>query len=158
MARKKPLLSAQNVEKRLRFANENVSNPPEYWDVVIFSDETKIIRFYHDGPQRVWRKPLIALEKKSYCKVWKAVHNGMGRYIQQGIWCNQCNQILNEIMTKEVYLDIKKFDFIYPVNPNKFDYKYYQDNDLKHKPYLCKLWSTNIKVLILIQSKFCGFI
>ena len=44
-------------------------------------------------------------------------------------------------MTKEVYLDIfknkliasiKKFRFIdYSVNPNKFYYKYYQDNDPK---------------------------
>lgn len=56
-------------------------------------------------------------------------------------------RILDEIMTKEVYLDIlkneltasiKKFGFIDPVNPNKFNYKYYQDNDSKHKSYLCK--------------------
>ena len=60
-------------------------------------------------------------------------------------------RILDEIMTQEVrvYLDIlkneliasiKKFGFIDPVNPNKFYYKYYQDNDPKHKCYLCKSW------------------
>ena len=47
-------------------------------------------------------------------------------------------------MTKEVYLDIlknelipsiKKFDFIVPVNPNKFYYKYYEENYPKHKPH-----------------------
>ena len=27
-----------------------------------------------------------------------------------------------------------------PVNLNKVNYKYYQDNDPKHKSYLCKLW------------------
>ena len=52
-------------------------------------------------------------------------------------------------MTKEVYLDIlkndlitsiKKFGFIDPVNANIFYYKYYQDNDPKHKSYLCKSW------------------
>ena len=52
-------------------------------------------------------------------------------------------------MTKEVYLvtlknelivSIKKFGFIDPVNPNKFYCKYYQDNDPKHKSYLCKSW------------------
>ena len=57
--------------------------------------------------------------------------------------------ILDEIMTKEAYLvilkneviaSIKKFDFIGPVNPNKFNYKYYQDNDPKHKSCLCKSW------------------
>ena len=63
-------------------------------------------------------------------------------------------------MTKKVYLNIlkneliasiNKFGFIDPVNPNKFYYKYYQDNDRKHKSqdqdndpkhksYLCKSW------------------
>ena len=56
-------------------------------------------------------------------------------------------RILDEIMTKKIYLDIfkneliasiKKFGFIDPVNTNKFCYKYYQDNDPKHKSYLCK--------------------
>ena len=40
VTRKKPLLSAQNVEKSLRFSTEHVSLPPEYWDDVIFSNET----------------------------------------------------------------------------------------------------------------------
>ena len=52
-----------------------------------------------------------------------------------------------EIITKEVHFDILKneqiasiwkFDFIDPVNSNKFYYKYYQDNDSKHKSYSCK--------------------
>ena len=60
VARKKPLITAQNVEKRLRFATEHVSLPPEYCDDVIFSDETKIMLYYHDGSQKVWRKPLTA--------------------------------------------------------------------------------------------------
>ena len=63
VARKKPLLSAQNVEKI--FATEHVSLPPEYWDDFIFSDETKLMLYYHDGPQRLWRKPLTALENKN---------------------------------------------------------------------------------------------
>ena len=53
MARKKPLLLAQNVENRLHFANEHVSLPPKYWDDIIFSDETKIMLYYHERPQIV---------------------------------------------------------------------------------------------------------
>ena len=41
LARKKLLLLVQKVEKRLRFAIEYISLPPEYWNDVIFSDETK---------------------------------------------------------------------------------------------------------------------
>ena len=46
--REEPLLSAQNVEKRLRFATKHVSLDPEYWD------ETKIMLYSHDGQQSVW--------------------------------------------------------------------------------------------------------
>ena len=53
VARKIPLLSAQNVEKRLRFATEHISLLPGYWDDVIFSDGTKIMLYYHHGLQRV---------------------------------------------------------------------------------------------------------
>ena len=59
------MLSAQNVEKRLRFVTEHVSLPPENWDDVIFSDKTKIMLYYHDGSQRLWHKALIALEIKN---------------------------------------------------------------------------------------------
>ena len=50
--------------------------------------------------------------------------------------------ILNERMTKDVHLEIlkleltaakKNFGFIDSIIPNKFDYKYYQYNDLDHK-------------------------
>ena len=53
VARDKTLLSAENVETRLRFATKHISLPPEYWDDVIFSNETKIMLYYLDGPQRV---------------------------------------------------------------------------------------------------------
>ena len=144
---KKPLLSAQNVEKRLRCATEHFSLPPEYWDDVIFSDETKIMLYYHDRPQRVLRKPLTALENKNLIptvKFEKLTVMVWGCISSKGVGVNR---ILDERMTKEVYLDIlkieliasiKKFGFIDPVNPNKFYYKYYQDNDPKHKFYLCK--------------------
>ena len=63
--RKKLLLSAKNAEKGLRFTTEYISLPPEYWNDVIFSDETKITLYYHDGSQRVWRKLLTPLGNKN---------------------------------------------------------------------------------------------
>ena len=41
---------------------------------------------------------------------------------------------------------IKKFGFIDSVNPNKFCYKYYQNNDHEHKYYLWLLYNY-IKVI-----------
>ena len=47
-------------------------------------------------------------------------------------------RILIEIMTKEVYLDILKNELTASIK--KFGYIYYQDNDAKHKSYLCRSW------------------
>ena len=104
MAKKKPLLSDKNAEKRVGFVTERVSLPPEYWDDVIFSDETQIMLYYHDGPQRFWRKPLTALENKYLIPtvmfgklsviVWDCLSSkGVGVI-----------RIFNEIMAKEDYL------------------------------------------------------
>ena len=85
-------------------------------------------------------------------------------------------RILDELLTKEVYIDIfeneviastKKFGYIDPVNSYKFYYKYYQDNNPKHnliyvKPgyytTVPKLFILMPKVLIFTLSKICGFI
>ena len=80
---------------------------------------------YHDGPQRFWRKPLTALENKNLAKlsvmVWDCISS-------KGVCVIR---ILDEMLTKEVYLDIlkneliasiKKFGFIDPDNQIKFSY------------------------------------
>ena len=100
VARKKPLLSIQNVEKRLRFAIEHVSH--------VSHDEPKILLQYLDGPQRVWRKPLTALENNNLIptvKFGKLSVMAWGCISSKGVGVIR---ILDEIMTKEVYLDILK--------------------------------------------------
>ena len=124
----------EHVEKRLRFATEHVSLPPEYWDNVIFADKTKIMLHYHDGLQGVWRKPLTALKFSKNLiptvKVGKLSAMVWGYISSKGVGVIRS---LDEIMTKKLYPDIsknelipsiKKFGLIDPVNPNKFYYKY----------------------------------
>ena len=65
-------MSAQIVKKRLRFATEHVSLPPEYCDGVILSDEVKITLFYNDQPQRISHKPLTAPENKNLIPTTKS--------------------------------------------------------------------------------------
>lgn len=131
------------------FAIEHVRFGAEYWDDVIFCDETKLMLYYHDGPQKVWRKPLTALDKKNIIPTVK-----FGKLSVMAWACISCRgvgeiKILDEIMTKEVYLDIlkndlcssaRKFGFFDPENPQKLNFKFYQDNDPKHKSYICKSW------------------
>ena len=102
---------AQNVEKSLRFATEQVSFPPEYWDDVIFSDETKIMLYYHGGPQRVWHKSLAALENKNVLSKMLTVKFGkLSIMVGDCIFSKRVGviTIMNEIMTEKVYLDILK--------------------------------------------------
>jgi len=147
VARKKPLLSAINIDRRLKFSIANANRPAEYWNDVIFCDETKIMLYYHDGPSKVWRKPNTALKQKNIIPtvkfgklsvmVWGCISSkGVGEL-----------RIFNDIMTKEFYLDILKkeltksvvdFGFINPQNPNKLQYKLYQDP--KHKSWICRNW------------------
>ena len=85
--------------------------------------------YYHDASQRVWRKPLTALENKNLIptvKFGKLSIMIRGSISDKGVGIIRT---LDEIMIKEVYLDIlkneliaiiKKFGFIDPVNRNKF--------------------------------------
>ena len=45
-----------------------------------------------------------------------------------------------DTLKNQLIAGIKKFGFIDPVDLNKLYYKYCQDNDPKHKSYLCKSW------------------
>ena len=56
----------------------------------------------------------------------------MGLYIKQGSCCNQDFEWSISWYFKKWIID--------PVNPNKFNYKYYQDNNPKYKSYLCRSW------------------
>jgi len=62
--RKKPLLSSINISKRLSFAQTYLNRHWEYWDQVIFSDESKfnILGSYRE--EKVWRKPCKELKLK----------------------------------------------------------------------------------------------
>ena len=61
--------------------------------------------YYHDGPQRIWRKPLTALESKNHILTVK--FEKLSIISSKGVGVIR---ILNEIMTKKVYLDILKIN------------------------------------------------
>lgn len=145
-ARKKPLLSSANVDKRLSFAVMNVSLAADYWDDVIFCDETKMMLYYNDGPSRVWRKPLTSLENRNIIPTVK-----FGK-MSVMIWgCISSEGVgdlafIETTMDAQKYLDIlkrnlvssaRKFGFI---RDNKPQFKFYQDNDPKHKSHIVRMW------------------
>ncbi|GFW19677.1 transposable element Tcb1 transposase [Trichonephila clavipes] len=57
VARKKPLIGKRNRVKRLKFTKEHILKPQQFWNEVLFSDESKFNIFGSDGRRMVWRKP-----------------------------------------------------------------------------------------------------
>lgn len=55
--RRKPLLQVCHKRARKQFAIDNQSQTMDYWNHVLWSDETKINLFGSDGVQHVWRRP-----------------------------------------------------------------------------------------------------
>lgn len=73
-ARKKPLLSKNNIAKRLKWAKEHETWRSHDWSKVIWSDESKFCIFGNNGSKFVWRRPGEAL--KPICLQPTVKHGG----------------------------------------------------------------------------------
>ncbi len=52
--RRKPLLKLAHKKVRKQFAEDNLSKSMNYWNHVLWSDESKVNLFGSDGVQHVW--------------------------------------------------------------------------------------------------------
>ncbi|GBN90376.1 hypothetical protein AVEN_43785-1 [Araneus ventricosus] len=62
---RKPYISKANRKARLAFAKMCLKHPTEFWENVIFVDESKYNILGSDGKQKVWRTPNTALHIKN---------------------------------------------------------------------------------------------
>ena len=67
VARRKSYISAVNKQKRLIFANECGDKSPQFWEKVIFSDDSKFYTFGIKGCKLVWRKQGRLFRGKILC-------------------------------------------------------------------------------------------
>lgn len=60
----KPLVSHKNRKTRLEFAKQHLKKPLQFWNNILWTDETKINLYQSDGKRRVWRRKGTAHDPK----------------------------------------------------------------------------------------------
>ncbi|GFX52283.1 transposable element Tc1 transposase [Trichonephila clavipes] len=100
------LIGKRNRVKRLKFAKEHILKPQQFWNEVIFSDESKFNIFGSDGRHMVWRKPNTSYHPKHTIPTVK--HEGgsvMGRGCMAASGVGKL-VFIDGIMHKMAYLNI----------------------------------------------------
>ena len=60
----KPLMSLKKRNTRLEFAKQHLNKPLQFWNNILWTDETKINLYQNDGKRRVWRRKGTAHDPK----------------------------------------------------------------------------------------------
>lgn len=60
----KPLVSLKNRKARLEFAKRHLKQSSQFWNNILWTDETKINLYQSDGKRRVWRRKGTAHDPK----------------------------------------------------------------------------------------------
>lgn len=108
VTRKKFWVNMTNRNKRLEFAKQHLNKREEYWNTVIFSDESKLNIFGSDGRRMVWRKNNTELNPQNLIPTIK--HDG-GSVLVWG--CMSAAGVgnlhfIDGIMDYKVYIEILK--------------------------------------------------
>lgn len=142
VARRKPHISAVNRQKRLDFANEYVNKPPQFWEKVLFSDESKFCIFGIKGRKLVWRKQGTAFDKQNLVPTVK--HGGGGVMVWGCMAANGVGRLtfIDSTLDHMGYINILKENLKQSAQDLNLgdDFWFQQDNDPKHTAHNVKLW------------------
>ncbi len=79
----KPLVSLKNRKARLEFAKRHLKKPSQFWNNILWTDETKINLYQSDGKRRVWRRKGTAHDPKH---TTSSVKHGGGSVMRGHVW------------------------------------------------------------------------
>ncbi len=110
--RRKPLLKMMHKKARKQFAEDKQTKDMDYWNHVLWSDETKINLFGSDGVKRVWRQPG---EEYKDMRALPTVKHGGGSVMVWGCMNDAATgelQFIEGAMNANMYCDILKQSMI----------------------------------------------
>ena len=134
VCRKKPQISKVNQMKRHSFAKEHINKGIDFWNKVIFSDESKFSIYKSDRRVLTWKKKGEALQEKHIQSTVK--HGGAGVMVWGCMSAAGVGELvfIDEVMDKNIYLNILKDNLHKSAQKLgiESDYFFQQDNDPKH--------------------------
>lgn len=149
IARRKPNVSKKNFKRRLAFAKQHLHKASNFWNLVVWSDESKFNVFGNDGKPYVRRRPLKELNPR-YTK--KMVTHGGSSVVVWGCFTSSGVGPIIQIegkMTGTIYKNILELNLV----GDYADYLplawiFQRNNDPKHCSHAVKDWmsANNMKI------------
>ncbi|KAK2583956.1 hypothetical protein KPH14_001215 [Odynerus spinipes] len=129
-------------KKRKTFSEQYLLKDNEFWDQVLWSDESKFNIFQNSGRILVWRKPNTKFEPKNLQSTVK--HGGGGVLVWGCMAASGIGELvfIEDIMDKMVYLNVLKNNVKKCAEKLELGWNFYfqHDNDPKHTAYIVRQW------------------